>query len=214
VKRNGRHAAIWMSILAVRTTLANLDESETGKNGGNLPRLQNGNVAHRLRDLHRLRSDEFSLELRPAILQQHGDDLCKVLAELVEGSALRVRTGPAGNVADEQTCGLVPLDDCREGLHVEMIPCEGPPNKMRKRTCRRRAFRSNIVTSSTTPAHRDLSLCNLRLVAMLRTSLAPSRVEAQVAGGRALPIRPQHLLWSPQTHRRRMQAPAWRPPDR
>ena len=101
MERNGRHAAIRMSILAVRTTLANLNESETGEDGGDFPRLENGNVAHCLGDLHRLRSDELALDLRRAILQQHGDDLFEVLAKLVERGTLRVRTGPAGNVADE-----------------------------------------------------------------------------------------------------------------
>ena len=129
VERNRRHAAIRMSILVMRTTLANLNESETGQDGGDLPRLENGNVAHRLGDLDRLGSDELPLKLGRAIFQQHGDDLFEVLAELVEGGALRVRTGPAGDVADEQPRGLVALDDCREALHVAMIPCEEPPNK-------------------------------------------------------------------------------------
>jgi hypothetical protein len=47
---------------------------------------------------------------------------------------LRVRTGPAGDVADEQPRGLVALDDCRKALHVAMIPCEGPPNKPLQRS--------------------------------------------------------------------------------
>jgi hypothetical protein len=101
VERNRRYATIRMAILAVRTTLANLNESEADQDGGDLPRFQNGDVAHRLGDLHRLSSDELPLELGRAIFQQHGNDLLKVLAELVEGGALRVRTGPAGDVADE-----------------------------------------------------------------------------------------------------------------
>lgn len=64
-----------MSILAVRTTLADLNESQTGEDGCCFPRLENGNVAHRLRNLDRLRSDEFALELWRAILEQHGDYL-------------------------------------------------------------------------------------------------------------------------------------------
>jgi hypothetical protein len=39
VERDRGHAAIWMSILAVRTTLANLNESETGEDGSDIPRL-------------------------------------------------------------------------------------------------------------------------------------------------------------------------------
>jgi hypothetical protein len=42
VERNGRHAAIRMSILAVRTTLPNLNESETGEDGGNLRGFRTG----------------------------------------------------------------------------------------------------------------------------------------------------------------------------
>jgi len=134
VERNRRYAAIRMSILAVRTTLANLNKSESGQDGGDLPRLENGNVAHRLGDLHRLRSDELPLKLGRAIFEQHRDDLLEVLAELVEGGALRVRAGPAWDVADEQARSLVALDDCRKALHREMIPCEGPPNKPLQRT--------------------------------------------------------------------------------
>lgn len=47
VKRNCRHTAVRMSLLAVRTALANLSESQAGEDGGNLPRLQNRDIAHR-----------------------------------------------------------------------------------------------------------------------------------------------------------------------
>jgi hypothetical protein len=113
-----------MSVLAVRTALAYLNESETDKDRGDLPRLEDGNVAHRLRDLHRLRSDELPVKLWCAVLEQHGDDLFEVLAELVEGGALRVRTWPPGYVADEQPRGLVALDDRRESSRVQRIPRE------------------------------------------------------------------------------------------
>jgi hypothetical protein len=115
--------------------LANQNESETSEDGGDLPRLQNGNVAHRLGDLHRLRSDELPFKLWRAILQQHGDNLFEVLAELVESGTLRVRTGPAGNVADEQPRGLVALDD-------QLSPGIGRPGgvafirRLRLRGCR------------------------------------------------------------------------------
>ena len=110
------------------------------------PRLENGNVAHGLGNLDRLRSDELALELGGAILEQHGDDLFEVLAELIERRALGVCTRPPRDVADEESRGLVALDDCREALHAEMIPCEGPPNKPMKRSLR--GLRMNAEAAS------------------------------------------------------------------
>ena len=129
VEGDRRYATIGMSILAVRTTLADLNESETREDGDDFPRLENGDVTHRLGDLDRLRSNELAVELGRAILKQHGDDFFKVLVEFVERGALGVRTRPPGDIAHEQPCGLVALDDRREALHVERIPREGPPNK-------------------------------------------------------------------------------------
>jgi hypothetical protein len=45
-KRDRRNATIRMAVLAVQTTLADLNEVETDKNGGDFPWLQNGNIAH------------------------------------------------------------------------------------------------------------------------------------------------------------------------
>ncbi len=123
-----------MSVLAVRAALANLNESETHKNRSDLPRLEDGNVAHELRDLHGLRSDELPLELWCSVLKQHRYDFFEVLAEFVECGALRVGARSSGNVADEQPCGFVTLYDRRKALHEPMIPCEGPPNKPLQRT--------------------------------------------------------------------------------
>lgn len=66
------------------TTLTDLSESETHQNGGDLPRLENGDVTHRPSDLDRLRADELAIELGRAVLKQHGDDLLEVLAEFVQ----------------------------------------------------------------------------------------------------------------------------------
>ena len=109
-----------MSVLAVRTALAYLGESETHENRGDFPRLQDGHVAHDLRDLHRLRSDELPLELRCAVLEEHCDDLFEVLAEFVKRGPLRVCTRPPRDVADEQPCGLVALNDRRANAAVRL----------------------------------------------------------------------------------------------
>ena len=72
--------------------------------------------AHRLGDLNRLRSDELPLKFGRAVFEQHGDDLFEILAEPIEGGALRVRTGPAGDVANEQPRGVVAL--CGGGASI------------------------------------------------------------------------------------------------
>ena len=80
VKRDGRHASIRVSVLAVRTALADLSESEIGKDRCNFTRLEDGHIAHGLGDLHGLRPDEFAFEFWIAVFKQHGDDLREVLA--------------------------------------------------------------------------------------------------------------------------------------
>ena len=79
MKRNGRHPPIGVSVLAVRTALADLKESEVGKNGGNLTGLQDWHIAHGLGDPNRLRPYKLPFELGSAVLKQHGDDLFEIL---------------------------------------------------------------------------------------------------------------------------------------
>ena len=80
VKGNGCHPPFRVSVLAVRASLADLSESEIGKDRGNFARLENGHIAHGLGDLHGLRPYELPFELRIAIFEQHGDNLREVLA--------------------------------------------------------------------------------------------------------------------------------------
>jgi hypothetical protein len=63
----------------VRTPLTDLDESEIGQDGGNLARLEDWYVPHRLGDLDRLRPHELTLESRSAVLEQHCDHFLEVL---------------------------------------------------------------------------------------------------------------------------------------
>jgi hypothetical protein len=46
VERDGRATAVCMPVLAMRTALPNLCESEPLKDGHNFPRLQDRHVAH------------------------------------------------------------------------------------------------------------------------------------------------------------------------
>ena len=63
----------------------------------------------------RLRSDELRVEVRVTILEQHVDDLTGVRAEFIQGLALRMRSRPAGDVADEQVRFLIALDYSSKG---------------------------------------------------------------------------------------------------
>ena len=69
MKRHRRHAAIRVTILAMRTALAHLDKAQTDEYGRNLARLQYGYVTHRLGDLHCLRSHELAFETGVAVLE-------------------------------------------------------------------------------------------------------------------------------------------------
>ena len=71
-------SSIRMSELPMRTSLANLDETESQKDCNDFARFKNGKVAHRSGDCDLLNSDELGFQLRLAVLQQHGDDFLKV----------------------------------------------------------------------------------------------------------------------------------------
>lgn len=66
----------WRRSDAVRR---DLNESESGKYGGDFTRLQDRHIAHGLGDLHRLRPYELPFELWSTVLEQHRDDLLEVL---------------------------------------------------------------------------------------------------------------------------------------
>jgi hypothetical protein len=70
-------------------------------------------------DLDGLRPDEFPFQLGLAVLEKHRDDLFEVLPQLVDASALRVRTRPSRDIAHEQTRAGIPLDDGREVSHED-----------------------------------------------------------------------------------------------
>ena len=80
MKWNSRHPPVRVSVLAVRTTLADLSESEIGKDRSDLTRLEDGHIAHGLGDLHGLGAHELAFEFWIAVFEQHGDHLREVLA--------------------------------------------------------------------------------------------------------------------------------------
>jgi hypothetical protein len=117
VKRHGRAAAIRMAVLPVRTALASEGEAVAFQQPLDLAGLQNGDRAQELGDLDRMGADELRLEPRLSVLQQERNDFLKVSQELVDRSALRMGAWPARDVADEEACIGISLDDCSEGAH-------------------------------------------------------------------------------------------------
>ena len=106
-----------MTILTVGSTLAGKRKTVPFQQPLDLTRLQDRDSAQDLADLHRVGTDELRLEPWLAILQQERDDLLEVGQQLVDGRALGVGAGPAGDVADEKTRIGVPLDHGSEGPH-------------------------------------------------------------------------------------------------
>jgi hypothetical protein len=88
-----------------------------------------------LRDLDGLRADELALELRFAVLEEHGRDLFEVLAKLVERRTLRMRTRPAGDIPDEEARLRVALDDSGEAPHPTRVTRHPLVNKKPPKGC-------------------------------------------------------------------------------
>lgn len=73
-----------------------------------------------LRNRDGLRAYKFSFQLRLTVFEQHGDDFLQIQVQLLQRRALRMSTGKAGNVADEQFRFRATLDYCRECFHNEI----------------------------------------------------------------------------------------------
>jgi len=113
---NGSFAAVRMPKLLVGTALPHSCESHPLKDRDHLSRSQARQRAHGLRR-DRLDSHELGLELGLPVLQKHGQDLFEVPVQLVQGSALGMRPGESGHVADIQSSVWVPFNDGCVGPH-------------------------------------------------------------------------------------------------
>ena len=91
-----------------------------------VPRLQNRDRAHDLRDLDGVGADELCLEARFPILKQQRDHLAEIVKQLVDGTALGVSPGPARDVTDEQPSVGVAFDHSSVCAHS----IGGPPSDL------------------------------------------------------------------------------------
>jgi len=128
MKGDGGGAAVGMPILAMRTALPCQREAVALQEPFDLPRLQNGDGAHELRDLNRVRANELRFEAGLPILQEQFDHLPEVGEQLVHGSTLRMGARPARNVPDEQAGICVALDDGGECAHRTHYSLDQPNN--------------------------------------------------------------------------------------
>jgi hypothetical protein len=88
MKWNGRSAADTVAKLFVRTALPNLNEAELQQYCDNFGRLENGDVAHDLRDCDVLNPHKLRFKLRLTVFKQHGNDFAKILVKFVKRGSL------------------------------------------------------------------------------------------------------------------------------
>lgn len=106
MKRHCRATTSGIAELLVRSALPHFDETRLNKNGGNLDRLQNGDVPHALRNRDVLDTDELRFELGIAVLEEHGNNFLQIAIELVQRGALRMGAGEAGTKpTNSPVCG-------------------------------------------------------------------------------------------------------------
>lgn len=115
MNRNGRGAAIGVTELLVRTTLPDFGETEARKDGDDLTRLEDRNTGH-LND-YGVGPDELGLQLRLAILEQHGDHFAEIRVQLIERCALAMRAGETRYIPDVKIGFRAMLDDSGIGMH-------------------------------------------------------------------------------------------------
>lgn len=73
-----------MSKLFVGTALPNFAETEILQKPNDILRLQNRNIAHGSSDGDLLNSDEFGLQMRFAVFEQHLKDFFQIFVQLVQ----------------------------------------------------------------------------------------------------------------------------------
>ena len=110
-------AAVRMLELAVGALLANEIKAQIPESPLGFGRFEDGNPAHGISDSDGLGADELCLQVRFAILEQHGNNFTEVFVQFVERLSLGVCAGKSGNVSDKQTGFGTPFDNGGERLH-------------------------------------------------------------------------------------------------
>jgi len=116
VDRDGGRAAVGVSELLVRAALAHFDEAEPREDRDDLARLKNRDARHSFDD-DGLRADEFGLELRFAVLEQHRNHFAKIRVQLIERRSLAVRSRESRYVAHVEARIRAVLDNGGKSGH-------------------------------------------------------------------------------------------------
>jgi hypothetical protein len=88
--------------LLVLPALADFGEAEFDENGDDFIGFEDGNIAHDSSDGDVLSPDEFGLQHRFAIFQQHANDFVQVMINFIQRFPLGMSAGKAGNKANKQ----------------------------------------------------------------------------------------------------------------
>jgi hypothetical protein len=82
--RNRRPTTVDVPVLHVRTSLPHELKTQNLENATHLARLQNRKLCHGLPDLDHLSSNEFGLERRIPVFEQHADHLLQIPLQLIQ----------------------------------------------------------------------------------------------------------------------------------
>jgi hypothetical protein len=115
---HGRHLALGVAKLLVRSALADFRESKALENCNNFSSLEGGDVSHGSGHGDCLDPNKPNLDLGFAILQQHGDDFLQVAIQFVQTFRLRASPRKARHESDIQASSRVSLDRGSEGSRV------------------------------------------------------------------------------------------------
>lgn len=107
-----------MSELLVRATLSDFDKAESQEELDDFPRLERWDLGQRSADLEQRSPHELAFQNGLSVFEKHLDGFTEIGIQLVKRVALAVRTGEAGNVANEDPRVRAALDDSREGPHA------------------------------------------------------------------------------------------------
>ena len=97
--------------------MPNFRETERDENSNDLPRLENRDVTHRLRDYDVLDTDKLRLQVWLAIFEKHSNDFLEVVVKLVEGGTLGMSTGKARNKPHKKFGLRTTFDNSRVRSH-------------------------------------------------------------------------------------------------
>jgi len=138
--------SVRMAKLAMGASLTNLHETESFKHAHSFAWFENGQRSHRALHHDRLCTDKFGFHHRFAILQEHLNDLSKILAQFLKRCGLGMCAAESGDVAHVELRFGASLNDCRVRSHADTLSC-----RRGRGYC---SFSSHLLAPSVNPLRR------------------------------------------------------------